>query len=104
MDPREESNAAGSTGFTKTEHAIITEVQRIMASHEIAQIRAAHVAGASVTRRIGERFIQYEPDLPASGMTMFAANGFLLGREAFVSEAELTKTLLHELYRLTKVL
>jgi hypothetical protein len=28
-------------------------------------------------------------------------NGFVLGREAFLSEAELSKTVLHELYRLT---
>ena len=28
-------------------------------------------------------------------------NGFLIGREAFTSEAELSKTVLHELYRLT---
>jgi hypothetical protein len=34
-------------------------------------------------------------------MTLFGENGFVLGREAFVSEAELTKTLLHETYRLT---
>ncbi len=71
------------------------------ASPEMARIRTAHQAAASVTVRIGERVIQYEPDLFASGMTMFGANGFVIGREAFVTEAELTKTLLHELYRLT---
>lgn len=38
--------------------------------------------------------------MPASGMTMFGENGFLIGREAFTSESELTKTVLHELYRL----
>ena len=32
-------------------------------------------------------------------MTNFP-NGFLLGKEAFTSEAELVKTLLHETYRL----
>ena len=32
---------------------------------------------------------------------MFGENGFLLGNEAFQSEAELTKTLLHELHRLS---
>jgi hypothetical protein len=34
-------------------------------------------------------------------MTMFGENGFLIGNEAFQSEAELTKTLLHELHRLS---
>lgn len=45
--------------------------------------------------------IQYEPDLPASGMTMFGENGFLMGPEAFSSTMELKQTVLHELYRLT---
>ncbi len=58
-------------------------------------------ASWSGTVQIGGRVIQYEPGLPASGMTMFGENGFLLGREAVTSEAELTKTLLQETYRLT---
>jgi hypothetical protein len=33
-------------------------------------------------------------------MTMFGENGFLIGNEAFSSDAELTQTVLHELYRL----
>ncbi len=45
--------------------------------------------------------IQYEPGLPASGMTLFTENGFLIGREAFRSSAQLQKTVLHELHRLT---
>jgi hypothetical protein len=49
---------------------------------------------------IGGRIIQYEPGLPASGMTMFGENGFLIGNEAFASEGELARTVLHELYRL----
>ncbi len=31
---------------------------------------------------------------------MFGENGFLIGNEAFTSSAELSKTVLHELYRL----
>jgi hypothetical protein len=34
-------------------------------------------------------------------MTMFEENGFLIGSEAFGSSAELGKTILHELYRLS---
>jgi hypothetical protein len=33
-------------------------------------------------------------------MTLFGENAFVIGREAFKSQAELTKTLLHELHRL----
>ena len=50
---------------------------------------------------VGGRIIQYEPSLTTSGMTMFGENGFVIGREAFASEAEFTKTVLHELYRLS---
>lgn len=49
---------------------------------------------------IGDLTLQYEPGLPASGMTMFGENGFVLGPEAFTSASELNQTLLHELYRL----
>lgn len=31
---------------------------------------------------------------------MFGENGFLIGNEAFTSSGELSKTVLHELYRL----
>lgn len=53
-----------------------------------------------MTVKIGDRVIQYEPGLPASGMTMFGENGFLIGKEAFASSDELGKTVLHELHRL----
>ncbi len=43
----------------------------------------------------------YEPGLSASGMTLFGENGFVLGRAAFLSRSELTKTVLQELFRLT---
>jgi len=66
----------------------------------MAAIREAHAAGRSVTVRIGGRVIQYEPGLPASGMTMFGDEGFLIGREAFSTAGELERTVLHELYRL----
>jgi hypothetical protein len=83
------------------ETAVIAEARGILASSEFQALRAAHEAGESVTVRIAGRLIQYEPGLPASGMTMFGDSGFLIGREAFTSEAELGKTLLHELYRLS---
>ncbi|MCB9654682.1 MAG: hypothetical protein H6729_11190 [Deltaproteobacteria bacterium] len=87
-------------GFNAAESVIIHETRGIVNATEFAQLRAAHAAGQSATVRIGGRLIQYEPGLPASGMTMFGENGFLIGREAFASQAELGKTVLHELYRL----
>lgn len=87
-------------GFNAVESNIINEAKTIINSSEFAQIKAAHRAGQSVTVNIGGRIIQYEPGLNASGMTMFGENGFLIGNEAFTSSGELSKTVLHELYRL----
>jgi hypothetical protein len=86
--------------FSRSERGVIEEVRGMLASPEIAKIREARSAGRSVTVQINGRLVQYEPGLPSSGMTMFGENGFLIGREAFSSEAEFTKTLLHELFRL----
>lgn len=97
----QQGEARAVAGFTVQESAIISEVRQILSSSEMAQIRAAHATGKSITVRIGGRLIQYEPSLPASGMTMFTGNGFLIGREALASRAELTKTILHELHRLS---
>lgn len=95
------ASTAGIPGYTATESGVIHEAQSILNSSELARIQAAHAAGQPVTVNIGGRLIQYEPGLPASGMTMFGEDGFLIGREAFVSRQELQQTILHELYRLT---
>jgi Domain of unknown function (DUF4157) len=94
-------SAGAASRFTAVENAIINESKGILSSAEMAELRAANIAGKVVKVNIGGRIIQYEPGLSASGMTMFGENGFILGREAFASEAELTKTVLHELYRLS---
>lgn len=93
---------AGATeaGFTAQEAGIMAEANGILGSEGFAEIVAAHEAGESVTVEIAGRLIQYEPGMPASGLTNFEANGFLVGREAFATEGELAKTVLHELFRL----
>jgi hypothetical protein len=87
-------------GFSAKESAVINEAKTIVKAPEFAKIKEAHEAGKSVTININGRIIQYEPNLPSSGMTMFGENGFLIGREAFTAEGELQKTVLHELHRL----
>jgi len=91
---------AATSSFTNVESAIITEARTIMVSSEMAAIREAHAAGKAVSVQIGERIVQYEPRLAASGMTAFGENGFVIGREAFANVDELGKTVLHELHRL----
>jgi hypothetical protein len=93
--------SAVEAGFTAEEAGILAEAQGILESAEMAEIVEAHAAGESTVVEIGGRLIQYEPGLPASGMTMFGENGFLVGSEAFSSEGELAKTVLHELFRLS---
>lgn len=61
-------------GFTGTETKIINEAKEVINSPAFAQIKAANEAGKSVTVNIGGKVIQYEPGLPASGMTMFGEN------------------------------
>jgi hypothetical protein len=92
---------AALAGFNDVEKGVIIEVRGMLkASSQMARIRQAFASGTSVEVKIGERLIQYEPSIKASGMTMFGENGFLLGPEAFTSQTELVKTLLHETYRL----
>jgi hypothetical protein len=87
--------------FSEQEITIITEVQEILLSRGIIDLRAAYILGESVEVSITGRIIIYEPELPASGFTLSGEASFVLGPQAFSSEVELIKTLLHELYRLT---
>lgn len=86
--------------FTAAEHAAVAEAQSILRSTAFAEVRAAQAAGQSAEIAIAGRTIVVEPAAPLSGMTLFGEGGFVLGREAFTSEAELTKTVLHEVFRL----
>ena len=79
---------------------IIAEAREIYHSPLMQRIREAHQSSRSETVQIGKCSIQYEP-LAFSGMTAFPS-GFVIGKEAFGSESELKKTLLHELYRLRR--
>jgi len=94
-------NNAGRN-FSSIELSIVNEAGSILNSSSFSTLRKAHKARKSATVKIGCRTIQYEPSLGgASGMTLFGENGFLISSAAFVSEAELSKTILHELFRLS---
>ena len=88
--------ASPSPGIPDAE--VIARVRELYQSPRMEQVRAAHRAGTPVALQIGMYTVQYEP-LPFSGMTAFP-NGFVIGKEAFASEDEFKKTLLHEVYRL----
>ncbi len=101
VPPAVAATTGGIAGFTATEVGIIYEAGTILQSPQMKAIINAYKTGTPITVNIGGRLIQYEPNLPYSGMTMFGENGFILGRYAFSSPTELAKTLLHELYRLS---
>ena len=88
--------------FTPVEADIIAEARAILASAEFDVLRRAHRVGRAAEVGIAGRVIVYEPNLPAriSGMTLFQESAFALGPRAFLSEDEMRKTVLHELFRL----
>lgn len=88
-----------SPGIAPTEAVILATARRMYDSPKFDDIRAAHKSGQPVTVNLEGYEVQYEP-LPFSGFTSFGSRGFVIGKEAFASEDELKKTLLHELYRL----
>lgn len=88
------------SGFSPTELAIIGEVRAIKSGPLFAGFKKAFTEGRPKEWKAGERTILVESAAPFSGFTLMGENGFVLGKEAFVSDAELTKTLLHEIYRL----
>lgn len=96
----EAAAGAADAAFSALEKGIVNEVQSILSSSEMNALRAAYEAGESAEVTIGGRTVLFEPSLPGSGFSLFGEEGFVIGRQAFASEAELTKTLLHELYRL----
>jgi RHS repeat-associated protein len=78
----------------------MVEARGILRSSGMQTLRNAAAGTVQTEVQIGGRTVVYVPGMNASGMTLFGENGFALGRNAFSSSAELTKTVLHELYRL----
>ncbi|RDI59036.1 WXG100-like domain-containing protein [Nocardia pseudobrasiliensis] len=84
----------------EAERAVALSARDIFTSPEFEAIRAAQAEGKAAEVTINGTKVLYEPDLPASGFTLFGEHGFVIGREAFTSEAELAKTVAHESHRL----
>ncbi len=87
-------------GMTQTEVDVADAARNIYMSEAMTTLRSGAARGTAVQVRVNGMLIQYEPGLPASGMTMFGSHGFVLGPEAFTSENELAATIAHEVYRL----
>ena len=91
-------------GLVGAQRTAISNVDSIFRSSDFGAIRNAHATGVATEVRIGGTTVIYELGMPASGMTLFGEDAFALGPQAFVSEAELAQTLLHESHRLATAL
>jgi hypothetical protein len=82
------------------EAKIIGTATKILKNKQV--LEEAFKAGKFFETTIGDIKIIFEPDIPNaySAMTLYGENGFALGRNAFKSSEEFTKTILHELFRL----
>ncbi|MER5866773.1 polymorphic toxin-type HINT domain-containing protein [Kitasatospora sp. NPDC002040] len=94
-------NSGEGDALTALEQQISDEAKAIFSSPEFASIRAGHAAGEVAEISVRGVTVMYEPGLPSSGFTMFGERGFVMGPEAFVSESEAAKTVLHEMHRIT---
>ncbi|GLW72105.1 type IV secretion protein Rhs [Kitasatospora phosalacinea] len=92
---------SGGDGLTPAEQQISQQAQSIYRSPEFATLRGAHAAGEYAQISVNGVTVVYEPGLPSSGFTLFGEHGFAMGPEAFSSEAETGKTVLHEMHRLS---
>ncbi len=87
----------------QVEASILSDARNVFKSPLLRQIREAFAHDSEAKVQIGWVYIQFEPDIPAgacSAITDFQGNGFTIGRDAFKSDQEFRKTLLHEIYRL----
>lgn len=93
--------AAGAAGLTEAEQALANEAKDIISSSGFHDLRRMVANGEENWVQFGGRYIQNVPNGRFSGFTDFEQNGFAMGREAWVSEEETVKTILHELHRLS---
>lgn len=87
------------SNLSKIKKNIAEESYKILNDKKFQQIIEAYHKKTSVGVTINGRYITFDEG-PFSGITNFAEGGFHIGTEAFSSEKELIKTVLHEMYRL----
>ena len=93
------SKLAENSSLTSVERLIAEESFKILNSAQFKKIINGYTNKTPIHIEIKGRTISYD-DAPFSGMTWFEKNGFNIGRDAFASEEELIKTVLHEMHRL----
>ncbi|MFW0152339.1 hypothetical protein ACNUDN_21345 [Mycobacterium sp. smrl_JER01] len=89
--------------FAPVELDIAHAAQDVYSSPVMDDIRQAAQNGVAAEVEIDGYKVLYEPDIPGSGFSLasFGERGFAIGPEAMASEAELARTVAHELYRVS---
>lgn len=87
-------------GFSAAERGVISTSSKILQNGGADLVKAFESGEAKELTIAGQKII-VQPDAPISGMTLHGENAFVLGKQAFSSSTELSKTVLHEMYRLT---
>lgn len=87
--------------FAPVELDIAHAAQDVYSSPVMDDIRQAAQNRVAAEVEINGYKVLYEPDIPGSGFSLasFGERGFAIGPEAMASEAELARTVAHELYR-----
>jgi RHS repeat-associated protein len=86
--------------FSLSERKVIGEASEILASKKFSEMIES---GIDADLAIGSYTINFRPTSSFSGFTSYSSNSFVIGGDAFKFDKtgeELTKTILHELYRL----
>jgi len=86
--------------FSSVERKVIHEASEILTSKEFSNMVEA---GLDADINIGNYTINFRPNASFSGFTSYAENSFVIGGDALKFDntgEELTKTILHELFRL----
>ena len=90
--------------FTSVERGIVLQATRLLASPGMAALRRAVAAGVYFKFQFEDMYIAFSEQWAPKGyqaMTDFEARGFTFTPNAFSSESEIVKTILHELWRVT---
>ncbi|MEM8524808.1 MAG: DUF6443 domain-containing protein [Bacteroidota bacterium] len=89
------------SGLTKTETGIANTAKEIVDSELFKAGIEGMKNGTTSEVTINGVKVVFQADGPFSGFTLFSENGFVVGKEALKSSDEITKTVLHETYRIS---
>ena len=88
-------------GLTSAETEIANTAKGILESRAFKSGIEGMRTGTNSEITVNGVKVVFQADGPFSGFTLFQENGFAIGREALQSQIEISKTVLHETYRIS---